>query len=199
MAKIYVKPYADYTISGNDFAMVRSDAMRRIVFSPDRKNAISITELRDGCLMINNENQVPFEFSISRLPKIIAVVKYNGNDSLLNINTNWRLKESGVENREIHTNPDLIRSPHINIDVRCNGIGRIDLKIDESGYAACVFSRELLFVRMNGNHSVPRLLGFIENEKEQIKREHVAELPAIGKAFFQKWFFESFLPNNTNN
>lgn len=196
MSKLYVKPYDDYIISGNDFASVQSGAMRRIVFSPNKKDAVSVSELRDGCLLINNENQVPFEFTISREHKVIAVVKHCGTDRVVRVNTNWRLTENGVENREIHTNPDLVRSTVLNIDVRCTGIGRIDLKVDESGFAACVFSRELLFVRMNGNHAVPRLLGYIEAEKARLSQMFDAQCPEIGKAYFEKIFYEVFLPSN---
>lgn len=213
MSKVYVKPYHDYTISGNDFASVHSVAMRRIVFSPNRKDAVSVAELNDGCLLISNKNKVPFEFTISRENKVIAVIRSCGNDQSVNINTNWRLTGSGVENRQINTNPDLVRSLIMNIDVQCEGIGRIDLKVDDSGYAACVFSRELLFVRMNGNHAVPRLMGFIENEKERMKRELQAEISGIfevekerierelraEKAYFRKCFNEVFLPQNPNH
>lgn len=68
-------------------------------------------------------------------------------------------------NTEIHTNPDLIASKNLNIDIDVSGIGRVDLKIEKSGCAACVFSKnELLFVRLNGNRVIPRLEGFIDNE-----------------------------------
>lgn len=118
------------------------------------------------------------------------------------INTNWRLDEKAVTNREIHTNPTLTRSNHVNIDVDVEGIGRIDVKLNDSGFAACVFSRELLYVRMNGN-SVPRLLGFIENEKNRALQNSAAideaAKAAIGKEYFQKWFFERFLQRNPNH
>lgn len=199
MSKVYVKTYNPYTISGDDFASVQSRAMRRIVFSPNKKDAISISKLHDGCLLISNGNKVPFEFTISREGKCIAVIEHRANDQAVNINTNWRLTEAGVENRQINTNPDLIRSAIMNIDVQCDGISRIDLKVDDSGFAACTFTRELLFVRMNGNHVVPRLMGFIENEKERVKRKMQAEIPAIEKAYFRKCFYEVFLPQNPNH
>lgn len=35
------------------------------VLSPDNRHTIAITEMRDGCLCINNEEGIPFEFTIS--------------------------------------------------------------------------------------------------------------------------------------
>lgn len=135
-----------------------------------------------------------YDFSLTRANKIIAniVVK---KDKLV-INSNWKLTEQGVANREIHTNPDIFRSPSLNFNVAADGIGRMDVKLNASGYAAMVFTRELLFVRMNGNRAVPRLMGFIENEKEQHLR---AAENAIGKAYFRKVFAEKLLPPNPNH
>lgn len=165
MSKIYVKTYNNYSISGADFATVTNTTMRRIVFSPDHSHSLVMNELRDGCLCITNPNDIPFEFSISRNQRIIANVKQSGNKQVLNINSNWRITENQVENWEIHANPDLYKSRTLNIDLdHGNGIGRIDLKINNSGFAGCIFSNALMFVRFNGNHVVPRLLGIIQNE-----------------------------------
>lgn len=81
------------------------------------------------------------------------------------INPNWRLNRDGVTNREIQSNPDLVRSTQLNFDVKPNGLDWLDLKIDDSDFAAIMFTQELLFVKMNGNFTEPRLLGYIENEK----------------------------------
>lgn len=151
MAKVYVKTYSDYEISGKDFETVRKETMRRIVLTPDNIHSISIVELRDGTLGIFNEGRAPFEFTISREKKIIAVVKCQADASALKINSNYRLTQSQLENREIHTNPVLVPAASLNINlVNINGMGRVDLKIDDSGFAACVLSdKELLFIRMN--------------------------------------------------
>lgn len=157
----------------------------------------SITEMRDGCLCIKNDSKAAFNFTISRNRKLIAMVEYTGDDHLL-VNTNWRINSRGVQNREIHTNPDLNRSQNLHIDVRMEaGIGRIDLKVDESGCAACVFSNnELLFVRMNGNRVVPKLEGFIEQE---IYRRVAKVKDDIGRKYLLDWAnsmvppFESFV------
>lgn len=69
-------------------------------------------------------------------------------------------------------------------------LGRIAMKIENGGFAACVFSRELLFVRMNGNHAVPRLLGFIENEAVRLAENLPVKMEqkrVIGLEFFQEW------------
>lgn len=177
MSKVYVKFYGQYTMDGADFGRIRGDDMRRVLFSPDKKHALTISELQDGCLLINNGSDAPFEFSLTRDHKMVANIRVE--DGALKINSNWRVTESGVENREIHTNPNLLRSPIINFDYETDGIARLDLKNNRSGFAACVFSRELLFVRMNGDHVVPRLMGFIENEKERLMRNTHANHPAI--------------------
>lgn len=200
MSQVFVKPYSDYEISGKDFATVRNTNMRRIVFTPDNAHSISLKELPDGCLVITNGSRTPFDFTISREKKIIASVKFAGGESVLRINSNFRLSESGVENREIHENPDLVLPANLNINlVRVNGIGRIDLKIDGSGYAACVFSeRELLFVRMNCHRCVPRLEGFMANQST-VELRRVLSSPEvinmistevknqIGRKYFQDW------------
>lgn len=187
MSRIYIKPYAAYEITGKDFGTISSANVRRTVLSPDNKHSVSIIELRDGCLCISNNSQVPFDFSISRNKKVVATVKYPGNQPVLRINSNWLLKSTGIENREIHTNPDLIASHTMNIDIDAHGLGRIDLKVDESGYAACVFSnKELLFVKMNGNHTFPRLEGFLNAEvKKTIDEPAYQKL--VGKRFFENW------------
>lgn len=99
MSQTFVKLYFAYTILGKDFATVKSSNMRRIVSSPNNKNVINITELRDGCLLISNESRIPIEFSISREWKILAVVKYNGTVSSLFVNNNWKLN-SNVDDNE---------------------------------------------------------------------------------------------------
>lgn len=65
----------------------------------------------------------------------MATVKYQGADSVLFLNTNWRIMANKVDNREIYRNPDLHPSTHLNIDMELDGVGRVDLKIDESGCA----------------------------------------------------------------
>lgn len=171
MSKVYIHPYSEYTVSGHDFGNLSSTEMRRVVMSPDNIHSLSLVELRDGCLLITNNSKIDFEFSISRNCKPLMMVTCKGSEPALLINTNWRLDKEGVMNREIHTNPDLKKAQTLNIDIGrgATGVGRIDLKIDESGFGGCVFSNtELLFIKMNGNHTVPRLEGFIENE---IQRE----------------------------
>lgn len=83
----------------------------------------------------------------------------------------------------------------LNFEIGENSLGRLDLKIDSSGYAGCVFSgRDLLFVKMNGNHTISRLEGFIDAESrkmldaflvnpEQINNDAFEQL---GKKLFQK-------------
>lgn len=175
MAKVYIKPYGSYEISGKDFPIVLSANMRRFVFSPNNHHSLSVCELRDGCLLISNNSRTPFSFSISRNQKVLAVINYVAtNDGALNINTNWRLSINGLENFFIHSNPDLIPSADMNMEIAGDGLARIDLKMDESGYAACAFSKkELLFVKFNGNHTFPRLEGFVEAE---VQRQVAARL-----------------------
>lgn len=190
MAKVvYVKTYSDYEISGKDFGTVRNEAMRRILFTPDNVHSISIVVLRDGTLGIFNEGRVPFDFTISREKKIIAVVKFDADASALKINSNYRLTQTQLENREINTNPDLIRSANLNINlVNINGIGRIDLKIGESGNAACVLSdKELLFIRMNGHHSVPRLQAFMDKLVPSAALNSPEVKNMVGRQFFREW------------
>lgn len=217
MSKMFIKSYGKFRITGTDFAPVESDSIRRIIFSPDNIHIVSIVGLRDGTILISNDSRVPFEFTLSRnymvilyiyavfftnihftvLLKVMAVINYKGADSLF-INSDWKLTKEGLENREIQTLPDLNISKHLNIDLELDGIGRADLKIDESGFACCSFTnRDLLFIRMNGNHAMPRFIEYIRKEinhspisNEGIK-EYLSLNPSlykkIGKLFFRKW------------
>lgn len=198
MTKIFIKPYGQFRITGSDFVPIGNTDMRKIVFSPDNKFSISGVALRDGTLLLTNEGKVPFSFTIGRNGRTLAVVNYNGFPSLNINNNNWRLSIDGVTNREIHTNPDLIKSPHLNVDLNVDGLGRIDIKIDDTGFACCVFTdKDLLFVRMNGNHAVPRLNDFIQTEFDrsvpndnQVKKFLRAKPEVkdkIGKKFFERW------------
>lgn len=139
MSKVFFKPYSSFQITGTDFETVSSDAFRRIVFSPDGVHAISVVSLRDGTLLFTNDSDSPFEFTLSRNHKTLAVVKYS-RESTLTVNSNWRISASGVKNCEIHSNPDLIISKHINIELQGAAFARADLKINNTGFACCIFS-----------------------------------------------------------
>lgn len=168
MSKLYIKPYGSFVLTGRDFPTTESQMMRRILFSPDNIHSVSVVSLRDGTLLFTNQSKIRFEMSLSRNGKVLAVLKLRPDLNEVIINTNWRLTENGVKNREIHGNPDLIISKNINIDLQMDGIGRIDLKVNDSGFASCVFSaKELLFVRMNGPSVFPHLFGLIEAEAQR--------------------------------
>lgn len=99
MVKVYIKVYGKYTINGKDFQQVKSGSMRRILFSPDNVHSFSVTEMKDGCLCLTNTSNIPFEFSLSRNGKLIALVKCDGVKQQLLVNTNWRITQNGVENK----------------------------------------------------------------------------------------------------
>lgn len=178
--KLYIKPYGRAVLSGTDFQNVSIAQMRRIVFSPNGIHSISVVQLRDGTLLITNERQVEFDFSISRNHRVVAVVRYRKNATSLIINNNWLITQEGVENRTVSENPDLIFSQNLNIDVTCGEeLMRVDMKVHESGVACGVFTdRDLLFVRMNGNHVMPRISEFI---KQSVERE-ISRLPPLSEA-----------------
>lgn len=193
MSKIFVKIYDTFRVTGNDFPQHDTHEIRRIVFSPDNSHSVSLVSLHNGTLLLTNESRVGFDLSISRENKVLAVVKYREQSSNLLINTNWKLDQSGVHNREIHSNPDLVFSKHLNIDLQTRGVGRVDLKIDESGFACCLFSeKDLLFVRLNGNHAVPRLMDLLKDsigpdEVNEFLRANPRFNNGIGRVFFQNW------------
>lgn len=196
MSKVWIKPYGDFVLTGQDFPPTENNAMRRLVFSPDNVHSVTVMALEDGTLLLTNDSQLQFEITLSRNGKVMAVVKLRPDLSEAMINTNWRLTQNGVKNREIHGNPDLIFSKNLNIDLRSvDGIGQMGIKVDNSGLACCVFStKELLFVRMNGSQVVPQLTGFIEAETERTQptlNDLIEANPAIrkqiGKEFFEKW------------
>lgn len=138
MVKIYIKLYSAFRIDGDDFAPMKNDTIRRFLFSPDGRHSIVVNSLRDGTLLITNESDVEFEISLSRERKKLAMLKYRPDFPALLVNTNWRLGKDGIENREIHQNPDLNISKAMNIDfmrTNSNSFGRVDLKLEESGFA----------------------------------------------------------------
>lgn len=187
MSKIWVKLYGEFRLTGTDFAPVNSTQMHRTVFSPDGKHSISVVGLRDGTLLLTNENDIGFNFSLGRSGRVLAVVKYYPNGKYVTINNNWKVKEDGVSNREIHTNPDLLTSEHLHIDLNVDGLGRIDLKLDNSGFAGAFFTtKELVFVRMNGHHAFPRLTEFIGHEAERLPPTEETK-KRIGQKFFADW------------
>lgn len=199
MTKIYLQPYVPYSIAGVDFLPVEAggDGMQRILFSPDGLHSISVMGLSNDALLIKNESNAAFNFSLSRKKKVLAVVSYKAGGSSLQINSNWRISANGVENREIHGNPDLVVSKNMNIDWVADGITRVDIKIGDSGHACCVFSEnELLFVRMNGHHVLPRLGECVRSEAyrtitpdEIISKvnENPELQEKIGKKFIENW------------
>lgn len=132
MAKIYIKSYDRFTLTGSDFAPISGTQLRRVVFSPDDRHSISIVSLKDGALLITNENGIEFEFSISRNRRVLAVVHYRPNDSSLHINNNWILTQQAIRNRAINENPDLVHSQNFNIDFGGSALARIDLKINDA-------------------------------------------------------------------
>lgn len=81
----------------------------------------------------------------------------------------------------------------MNIEIQAAGITRVDLKINGSGFAACVLSeKDFLFMRMNGNHAVPRLMDIINAPVDleavtQFMVAHPLVYEGIGRRFFQKW------------
>lgn len=184
MAKIYIKPYGRYTVSGSDFQTVESTSMRRIVLSPDNVHSVSIEPLENGYLCIVNTNRIPIDFTVSRVGKVMATVKFPGVSSKLLINTNWRLNLDGVQNRTISKTPDLYRCKKLNIDFSNIGLSRFDLKIEETGYATCVFSKnELLFVSMDGDRVMTFIQEFIETEAARL----VGTYPGLQRKVAVNW------------
>lgn len=179
MSKLYLQTYEGFTISGRDFPMVDSEKdPHKTIFSPNGINSVSLNFLQNDMVLFANEGFVPFEFSISRNKKMMANVKCIVEGPELLINNNWRIGKDGIKNREVHTSPTFVKSNMVHFDFRGNGTGRVDMKIGESGFAACFFTdAQLLFLRMNGNHAAPRLEEFIQREslrlpvsQEQVER-----------------------------
>lgn len=172
MSRVYIKFYDPVKISSRDFLEMNDKTVRRTIFSPDNKHSVALSPLRDGTLLFVNEGDIKFEWTITRNGRTLANFKYSAGKIL--INSNWKLNETGVENREIHYNPDIKYCDQLNFEISGDGLLRVDVKVNESGFAAATFSnRDLIFVRMNGNHAFPRLLGLIQGEKQKSKKEGI--------------------------
>lgn len=200
MAKVYIKPYDRYTVSGTDFCAMQSDNIHRVVFSPNNMNAISLTQLPDGALLLTNHAKLNYNFSVSIDQKVLAVYHVDAVAGEVKVNTNWCVSSNGVRNIEIHTNPDLFISNCLNFDLEGSVYGpqRIDIKVDESGFACCAFiATELLFVRMNGNRAFPKLVDEINNccinapatagKVNEFLAKNPKNLVRIGKHYVQQW------------
>lgn len=208
--KIYVTPYAPYEINGSDFMPTPGTALRRILFSPDNIHSVSIVALRgDGAILLNNEANIDFEFSISRNRRVLAVMRYKRNTGNLLINNNWLVTQEDVRNRAISENPNLVFSKCLNIEIGGNSLTRVDFKINESPVACGVFTdRDLLFVRMNGHHVYPRITEHIlqethrlyKNEAQLIEflEQNPGFLRRIGRLFFQKLMAATSWLSNDN-
>lgn len=124
------------------------------------------------------------------------LIKCRRGSATLRINNNWLVTENGVENRPITENPDLLLSSNVNIDFEAQSIGRVDFKINESGFAYGIFTeRDLIFLRMNGNHAYPRLVDFIAKEARMLpnfakslpitKQWHSSKITRISQTHFR--------------
>lgn len=168
MSKIYLQTYGAFSVSGKDFPTVISGNEHRLTFSPDNVHSITLNFLRNGLLLFNNPTKTKFDFTIARNKRSMVLVKFRfNNEGQLFLNNNFRISKEGVSNREIHENPNTMASNvlHLNFTDEVSAFGRADLKVDESGFAACIFTDiQLLFVRMNGNHAVPRINEFVQRE-----------------------------------
>lgn len=165
MTKIYVKLYDDFEITGRDFVAMKSDTPRRLIFSPNGTNSISVVSLKDGTLLFTNGSQCEFDFSVSRNGRLLARVNYEKMAESLTLNNNWLLNQECVQNRFDGTNADMVRSEILNIDFEGTALGRVDFKINTSPIAAGFFTQHnLVFVRMNGNHAFPRLKELVQSE-----------------------------------
>lgn len=209
MSRIYLQTYGAFSIQGNDFAAVDSEITnkRRILFSPDDKHSISINFLRDGLLLFTNESNANFEFTVGRNNRSMALIKFKHTDeAMLFVNNNFQIKKSGVTNREIHANPNCMMSKVLHFDISGVGIGRVDLKVDESGFAACIFSDlQLMFVRMNGNHVVPRLNEFVQREIDRTEipiermRHYICSNPTFAREIAQNYILDWFKWNESTD
>lgn len=86
-------------------------------------------------------------------------------------------------------------------------MGRFDLRVDNGEFVAYVLSdTQLLFIRMNGNHAIPRLEAFMKREFDRIPLscEKVDEFleqnqeykKEVARDFIQQWFIVN--ANNMN-
>lgn len=207
MSKLYVKLYGEFKLSGQDFITQTNNDVRRTVFSPDNKHSVSMVRLRDGTFLFTNEAMVAFNLTISRGWRVLAVLKYLPKTSQVSINNNWRIQGDMVENFAIHENPDLHMSPHVNFYLPAQqNIDRVDIKIDDGSFACLVFAeKDLLFVRMNGNHAHPRLMDVIQDEVQKATSfENISSVieengdmkKKIWKTLFQNWFFNGFFSSS---
>lgn len=163
--KVFIKPYSLIAISGSDLG-VKENIKRRITFSPDDIHSLFIDNNGED-LIISNNSDVNFEFTISRGNRTMAIVEYKPSIGLV-VNSQWRIKNNLVRNRVAPEFPEIQKSRILNFEIDVIGTGRVDLKHDREEYAALLFDhRKLYSVRFNGDYAIKHFDLFIERERDR--------------------------------
>lgn len=158
-----MKLYGTYQISGVDFGTI-NNFTNRLTFSPDDIHSVSIQKMADNCLLITNNGNIDFEFTITRGMVPMAIVKYCNRNGII-VNKQWRIVESEMMNRELDSEPIKEASKHLKFEIGTNGNGRFDIKFDKKDFVALFFDHQKLYMcRYNGDYAMNHFEEFIERE-----------------------------------
>lgn len=158
-----VKLYGTYRISGMDFGTI-NNVTNRLAFSPDDIHSVNIQNMADNCLLITNNANIDFEFTITRGMVPMAIVKYSYQNGII-VNKQWRIVESEMMNRELDFEPIKEASKYLNFEIGTIGNGRFDIKFDKKDFVALFFDhRKLYMCRYNGDYAMNHFEEFVERE-----------------------------------
>lgn len=157
-----VKLYGEYTITGLDFGTVKN-VKHRSTFSPNDINSVHIHSVHENILVITNNADIDYAFTISRANVPMATVKYTRSGVLLN--EQWRIVENEMMNREM-AHETIKQTSHIlNFEIGSTGIGRFDIKYDKKEYVALLFDHQKMYsCRFNGDYAIKNFDEFITRE-----------------------------------
>lgn len=139
---------------------------RRLTFSPYNVHPIFINNLGDNVFMFTNNNEIDFEFTVSRENKVMALVEFKR--CAIYFNKQWRLKANVLANRFMDAPSDIVPSNILNFEIGTFGSGRFDVKFDKKEFVALLCThRNLYSVRFNGDYAIKRFRDYIDREDER--------------------------------
>lgn len=116
--------------------------------------------------MFTNNNEIDFEFTVSREDKVMALVEFKRN--AIYFNKQWRLKANVLANLFMDAPPDIVPSDILNFEIGTFGSGRFDVKFDKKEFVALLCThRNLYSVRFNCDNAIKRFREYIDREDER--------------------------------
>lgn len=139
----------------------------RLTSSPDDIHSVSIQNMGDNSLLITNNANVTFEFTITGGMVPMAIVKYSHKNGII-VNKQWRILQNEMKNRELDFETIKEASKYLNFEIGTTGNGRFDNKYDKKEYVALFFGdRKLYMCRYSGDYAMKHFEEFVDREYDR--------------------------------